>query len=121
MPEVNAEDVVELAELYQKTLQKISDIRDSMIGLQQLNWSEHIYPLVAALDEAGFKGAGYKIARENAGTMFDEIRVLRKALRAYVLGGHNQDEIDEWVAKPCNGSPFSLGVKALAISGSHRR
>ena len=61
-------------------LQKISDIRDSIIGHQNVNWSEHIYPLVAALKEAGFKGTSYQIAKENIGTLHEEITQLRNAL-----------------------------------------
>jgi hypothetical protein len=44
-------------------LDKINDIRNSIIGLQRINWSEHIYPLVAALDAAGLVGMGYDKAR----------------------------------------------------------
>jgi len=38
-------------------LGKINDIRNSIIGCQTVNWSEHIYPLVAALEGAGIEGA----------------------------------------------------------------
>ena len=31
-------------------LDEINDIRNSIIGLQAINWSEHIYPLVAVLE-----------------------------------------------------------------------
>lgn len=50
---------------------KINDIRNSIIGCQTVNWSEHIYPLVAALEEAGFEGAGYPASRANVGTMLE--------------------------------------------------
>lgn len=50
---------------------KVSAIRDSIVGAQSFNWSEHAYPLVAALGEAGFEGVGYQIARENLGTLID--------------------------------------------------
>lgn len=52
-------------------LSKINDIRTSIIGLQRINWSEHIYPLVAALDEAGFECPPYEQARENVGTLLE--------------------------------------------------
>ena len=52
-------------------LTKIDAIRNSIIGLQALNWSEHVYPLVAALEEAGFEGMDYPEARENYGTMLE--------------------------------------------------
>lgn len=52
-------------------LMKICAIRDSIIGCQCFNWSEHAYPLIAVLDEAGFPGAGYEIARANLGTLIE--------------------------------------------------
>lgn len=52
-------------------LVKINDIRNSIIGCQTVNWSEHIYPLVAALEEAGIEGAGYPASRTNVGTMLE--------------------------------------------------
>jgi hypothetical protein len=55
------------------TLQKISDIRDSIVGMQGFNFSEHAYPLVAALTEAGFEGKGYEISRKNLGTLIEQI------------------------------------------------
>jgi hypothetical protein len=71
------------------TLTKINDIRNSIIGCQTVNWSEHIYPLVAALEEAGFEGAGYPASRANVGTMLErtlaaenEAAVFRTALEA---------------------------------------
>lgn len=65
-------------------LTKISVIRDSIIGTQGFNWSEHAYPLVAALDAAGFRGADYKISRENLGTLMGRLGAAeadRDALR----------------------------------------
>jgi hypothetical protein len=52
-------------------LRKINGIRNSIIGLQALNWSEHVYPLVAALDEAGYEGMNYPEARANYGTLLE--------------------------------------------------
>ncbi len=65
--------VARLAEL-ETALTKISAIRDSIVGMQGFNFSEHAYPLVAALDEAGYKGAGYEISRANLGTLIEQIR-----------------------------------------------
>jgi hypothetical protein len=62
-------EVVARLEQYQEALEKISAIRDSIIGFQNVGWSEHIYPLVAALHEAGFDGVGYDRARENVSTL----------------------------------------------------
>lgn len=53
-------------------LAKINDIRNSIVGTQQINWSEHIYPLVAALNEAGLKGLPYPEARANMGTVIEQ-------------------------------------------------
>jgi hypothetical protein len=54
-----------------EALGKVNAIRNSIIGLQKINWSEHIYPLVAVLNEAGFVGMPYPEARENYGTMLE--------------------------------------------------
>lgn len=69
-------------------LAKINDIRNSIIGCQKINWSEHIYPLVAALNEAGIEGQSYPEAREYVGTMLErtlaaenEVDGLRAALK----------------------------------------
>lgn len=68
-------------------LAKIDAIRNSIVGTQTLNWSAHAYPLVAALEEAGFKGEGYEIARAKALTLIQardialaEAKRLREAL-----------------------------------------
>lgn len=55
-----------------EALTKISAIRDSIVGCQGFNFSEHAYPLVAVLDDAGFKGAGYEIASKNLGTLIEQ-------------------------------------------------
>lgn len=52
---------------YRKALEKIDEIRNSIVGKQTVNWSAHIYPLVAALEEAGFRGLGYEEARSRYG------------------------------------------------------
>lgn len=38
----------------------------------------------------------------------------RKACQA-LLSGHSQDEIDQMLAEPCNGSQFSLACRAMAL------
>lgn len=70
-----------------EALGKINTIRDSIIGLQTMDWSEHVYPLVAALDAAGLEGMDYPEARENFGTTLeravaaeDRIAALEAAL-----------------------------------------
>lgn len=52
-------------------LQRINTIRNSIVGFHTVNWSEHIYPLVAALNEAGIEGMSYAEGRVNFGTMLE--------------------------------------------------
>lgn len=47
----------------QAALAKIDAIRNDIIARQTINWSAHIYPLVAALGEAGYEGVDYETAR----------------------------------------------------------
>jgi hypothetical protein len=60
----------------EKFLLKINDIRNSIIGFQMISWSEHIYPLVATLNEAGVKGLHYPEAKKNNGTLKEKIKLL---------------------------------------------
>ncbi|BCH56037.1 hypothetical protein RvVAR031_36470 [Agrobacterium vitis] len=59
-----------IAEL-EAVISKINDIRNCIIGTQSLNWSEHVYPLVAALNKSGFMGMEYPEARKYFGTMLE--------------------------------------------------
>jgi len=66
-------------------LDKINAIRNSIIGLQKISWSEHIYPLVAALNDAGIVGLDYQEATANVGTLLTRAvsaEAERDALRA---------------------------------------
>lgn len=81
---VEALGVLEEIDRLTEALQKISEIRDSIIGRQNVNWSMHIYPLVAALGDAGFEGTEYPEARaaesakvEQQARQEEEIRKLR--------------------------------------------
>lgn len=58
--------------------EKVNAIRNSIVGMQGFNFSEHAYPLVAALDEAGFEGLPYPEARANVGTLLDRIAALER-------------------------------------------
>jgi len=49
-----------------EALEKIDAIRNDIIGRQSINWSRHIYPLVAALGEAGYEGLDFEEARAAA-------------------------------------------------------
>lgn len=70
-------------------LDVINGIRNSIIGTQSVNWSEHIYPLVAALDGAGFPGASYPEARENVGTLIERMAKLEAT----------NEELRQWIAQ----------------------
>ena len=71
----------------------INAIRNSIIGTQTVNWSEHVYPIIAALDAAGMVGVPYETARANAGTLIERatkaeaeverLRAVVDAVRAY--------------------------------------
>jgi len=58
-------------ERLKKALGKINAIRNSIVGAQSVNWSEHIYPLVAALSEVGIDGLPYPECKKNIGTLLD--------------------------------------------------
>ncbi|MFH1110951.1 MAG: hypothetical protein V1790_17395 [Planctomycetota bacterium] len=47
-------------------MESINAIRNSIIGRRTMNWSMHVYPLVAVLNATGFKGEGYEVARKKA-------------------------------------------------------
>lgn len=66
-----AEEAEKERDRFRDALDKIDRIRNSIVGLQAINWSAHIYPLVAALGEAGFQGVGYEKARAEAITLLD--------------------------------------------------
>lgn len=80
-------------------LEKINTIRSSIVGSQALNWSEHIYPLVEALNEAGFVGMPYPRARENFGTLIErcsKAEAENKTLRSRLeIDPGGSDKIDE--------------------------
>lgn len=62
-------------------LNKINDIRNSIIGCQGFNFSEHAYPLVAALNEAGIHGLPYPEAKKNLGTLIERNEQLIEVLK----------------------------------------
>jgi|WetSurSiteA1Bulk_404760.scaffolds.fasta_scaffold28855_2 hypothetical protein len=71
----------ERIEELEKALSKINRIRNSIVGTQTLNWSEHVYPLVAALDEAGMQGMSYPEAKKYFGSLLERITLLESLLR----------------------------------------
>lgn len=85
-------------------LEKVNAIRNNIIGAQGVNWSRDIYPLVAALEEAGFAGEGYDVARarllaEHEAALAPDprdatIAKLREALKRIREWAWNSQEID---------------------------
>lgn len=72
--------ILELADALEQAtaaLGEIDRIRDNIIGCQGVNWSRDIYPLVAALDEAGFPGEGYDKARARLEAERSDIEAAR--------------------------------------------
>ncbi len=72
-------------ERQKQALLKINEVRNSIVGRQTVSFSQHVYPLVAALDEAGIKGADYATCRKQAE---DEIERLTKKLDEARAGEH---------------------------------
>ncbi len=54
-----------------KALRRVNAIRNSIVGFQTVNWSAHIYPLVAALNEAGYPSLGADEAKSIAKRLLD--------------------------------------------------
>lgn len=55
--------IIESNETMTKALREIDDIRNDIVGRQSVGFSQHIYPLVAILERAGFHGIGHEKAR----------------------------------------------------------
>lgn len=68
----DAEHYQEEAERLRAMGEKINAIRDSIVGLQAVSFSAHIYPLVAALNEAGFESRGYDVMRAESITLIEQ-------------------------------------------------
>jgi hypothetical protein len=84
-------------------LTKISAIRDSIVGCQGFNFSEHAYPLVAALDAAGFEGACYEIASKNLGTLIER---ANKAEAEVDRMRPVYEAAKEWQGARCTRMPY---------------
>jgi len=72
------------AEKAEAALTKINGIRNSIVQRQTINWSQHIYPLVAALNDAGVVGDSYDQTREKAKA---EIEAARVEINAGMVAG----------------------------------
>jgi hypothetical protein len=66
----------------ESALTKIDAIRNDIVGRQTIGWSAHVYPLVAALGDAGYPGEGYDVARAKAVALISEVKRLEKELAA---------------------------------------
>lgn len=66
----------------EKALLKINEIRNSIVGYQSFGFSEHAYPLVAALEEVGIRGEGYEEANAKAKDQLTKIADLTAKLTA---------------------------------------
>jgi hypothetical protein len=109
-------------------LAKIDAIRNSIIGRQGVNWSDHIYPLVAALGEAGYPGEGYDVAHKKEQGLFDrlehaEARVvaLEKLFEMRDDGPLPEDEAIK-AAHPTRTDQHELYGEAMRlVSGRHSK
>jgi hypothetical protein len=82
-----------------EALDQISNIRDSIIGGQSINWSQHIYPLVAILRAAGYEGRGYDDAKAHLAEINERISDDETAANARLTaqpkeGEKSRDEYD---------------------------
>lgn len=75
-PDSSSESITE-----QQALEGVNAIRNSIVGAQTFNWSEHMYPLVSLLNRAGYEGLPYPEAKVNVGTLLDRIAELEAAAR----------------------------------------
>lgn len=78
-------------------LTKIDDIRNSIVGYQAINWSAHIYPLVAALEEAGIHGMGYEKASQMAKDQLARIKELEERIAELEAKRQPTVEPQDWI------------------------
>jgi hypothetical protein len=62
--------------------QKVDAIRRDIIGRQTISWSAHVYPLVAALHEAGYESPGYEEAKKGSLTLIDLVKAAESRAEA---------------------------------------
>src|SRR5579859_4260125 len=77
-------DNTEKYDRVEAALHKINEIRNSIVGYQRISWSAHIYPLVAALEEAGISGEGYDFASAKAKTQVQRIAELEAVIQRVI-------------------------------------
>src|SRR5574343_176473 len=81
-----------VAEL-ESALGKINDIRNSIVGSQTVNWSEHVYPLVSALQNVGIDGLPYPESRSRIGSL------IERAAKAESRVAELETDRDRWKAE----------------------
>lgn len=84
----------------ESALSKINVIRNSIVAFQSINWSEHIYPLVAALNEAGVEGMHYPEALAYFGSMLERTNKAeseRDALQAKLTEVETDKARLDWI------------------------
>jgi len=74
-------------------LEKINNIRNSIVGLQNVYWSAHVYPLAAALNEAGFQGQEYDVARKEACTLLEQRDRLQAVVDKIAKVASGEDQV----------------------------
>ena len=80
---------------YRNALEKINELRNSMVAMQGFNFSEHLYPLVATLNAVGLEGADYPEALENFGTMLERTNKAQAESKRY------RAALEDIASKPC--------------------
>lgn len=80
----------------EEALEGINKIRNSIVGLQTINWSEHIYPLVSLLNRAGLEGMPYPEAKANFGTCLDQRNKAIALLKEHIMPTDEQRAESAW-------------------------
>lgn len=83
-------------------LNAINTIRNSIVGTQTVNWSEHVYPLVAALEGAGYAGMEYPEALENFGTLIERTNAAESQLSSLKADVERLTGANEHLVATCN-------------------
>jgi hypothetical protein len=82
-----------------QALEGINKIRDSIVGAQNINWSEHIYPLVSLLNRAGFEGLPYPEAQANIGTLIERTATAKSRAQAAEARAERLEEALEGIGR----------------------
>lgn len=97
---------------FRTALEKIDAIRNSIIGYQRMGFSEHVYPLVAALDEAGFEGGEYEKCRDDVGTALQQRDSSETKLKIATEALPDLSHVINWFDKGCD---VKRGIEELRI------